>query len=72
MATTALAPPVSEPDPSAMLCSGSQVGPCARCGRPPHKYGQYGLPLCKWCFEPAREGWGNTVRFKDTRPGTST
>ncbi|GGW77866.1 hypothetical protein [Streptomyces galilaeus] len=38
-------PPVNEPDPSALVCLGSQVGPCAKCQRKTHKYGRGGSPL---------------------------
>lgn len=47
-------PPVTEPDPSALICSGDLVGPCSGCQRKTHKYGRGGSPLSLgvvwvWC-----------------------
>ncbi|MDC0771732.1 hypothetical protein [Streptomyces sp. HD] len=39
-------PPLSEPDPSALICPGDQVGLCAGCQRKTHRYGSGGSPLC--------------------------
>jgi hypothetical protein len=30
-------PPPTEPDASARICPGDQIGPCAACHRPTHK-----------------------------------
>ncbi|MFD5268856.1 hypothetical protein [Streptomyces sp. NPDC058335] len=60
-------PPVNEPDPSALVCLGSQVGPCAMCQRKTHKYGRGGSPLCQWCMAPFMQAWGTTVRHTSTR-----
>lgn len=30
----------------APICPPAQVGPCARCGQPTHRYGPGGGPLC--------------------------
>ncbi|MET9078607.1 hypothetical protein ABZX95_42275 [Streptomyces sp. NPDC004232] len=60
-------PPVAEPDPSALVCPGNLVGPCATCQRKTHKYGHGGAPLCQWCAAPVMEGWGRHVRFTSTR-----
>ncbi|MFD9466693.1 hypothetical protein [Streptomyces sp. NPDC060027] len=64
---TTAPPPISEPDPSALVCPGDKVGPCGNCQRKTHKYGHGGSPLCRWCMAPVREGWGPAVRFKNTR-----
>ncbi|WP_405606484.1 hypothetical protein [Streptomyces sp. NBC_00076] len=61
------APPVSEPDPSALTCPGDRVGLCARCQRKTHKYGSGGSPLCQWCMAPVLEQWGTAVRYVSTR-----
>ncbi len=52
--TTTPPPPVSEPDPSALVCSGDRVGLCAGCQRKTHRYGSGGEPLSLgvdrlWC-----------------------
>ncbi|MFI5998534.1 hypothetical protein ACIBAC_42700 [Streptomyces sp. NPDC051362] len=60
-------PPISEPDPSALVCPGDKVGPCGTCQRKTHKYGHGGSPLCQWCMAPVQEAWGPAVRFKNTR-----
>ncbi|MEU6258627.1 hypothetical protein [Streptomyces sp. NPDC047043] len=60
-------PPITEPDPSALVCSGNQVGPCATCQRKTHKYGSGGSPLCQWCMAAVTEKWGPTVRHTSTR-----
>ncbi|MCG0068174.1 hypothetical protein L0F81_33755 [Streptomyces tricolor] len=67
MPTATTPSPVTEPDPSALVCPGEHVGPCATCQRKTHKYGRGGLPLCGWCFGRARERWGTGVRFAGTR-----
>ncbi|MFJ6393961.1 hypothetical protein ACIQJT_41020 [Streptomyces sp. NPDC091972] len=61
-------PPITEPDPSALICPGDKIGPCAACQRKTHKYGSGGIPLCQWCMEAAKTAWGSTVRFVSTRP----
>ncbi|MFD5407530.1 hypothetical protein [Streptomyces griseorubiginosus] len=61
-------PPITEPDPSALVCSGDKVGLCAECQRKTHRYGSGGSPLCQWCMESVQAGWGSTVRFINTRP----
>ncbi|MFE0508586.1 hypothetical protein [Streptomyces sp. NPDC058964] len=61
------APPLAEPDPSALTCPGDLVGPCAACQRKTHKYGRGGSPLCQWCMTAAMERWGTTVRYTSTR-----
>jgi hypothetical protein len=60
-------PPVTEPDTSALICPGDQVGPCASCQRKTHKYGRGGRPLCQWCMAPAMEKWDPIVRYVNTR-----
>ncbi|MEU0414779.1 hypothetical protein ABZ307_44425 [Streptomyces griseorubiginosus] len=60
-------PPITEPDPSALVCSGDKVGPCTGCQRKTHRYGTGGGPLCQWCRQPVRAGWGPNVRFASTR-----
>jgi len=61
-------PPISEPDPSALVCPGDKVGPCAICQRKTHKYGSGGSPLCQWCMAPVQQQWGPGVRHTSTRP----
>ncbi|MET9913404.1 hypothetical protein ABZZ74_42725 [Streptomyces sp. NPDC006476] len=61
-------PPISEPDPSALVCPGDKVGPCATCQRKTHKYGSGGSPLCQWCAAPVLEKWRPGVRHTSTRP----
>jgi hypothetical protein len=61
-------PPLSEPDPSALICPDDRVGHCAGCQRKTHRYGSGGSPLCQWCMQPVRAGWGPSVRFVSTRP----
>jgi predicted amidophosphoribosyltransferase len=60
-------PPVSEPDASALVCSGDRVGLCAACQRKTHRYGSGGSPLCQWCMAPVQEKWGPSVRYISTR-----
>ncbi|TQJ38011.1 hypothetical protein [Streptomyces sp. SLBN-115] len=67
MSTLPPPPPIADPDPSAFVCLGSQVGPCATCQRKTHKYGHGGSPLCQWCMAPVLERWGPTVRHTSTR-----
>jgi hypothetical protein len=38
-------PPITEPDPSALICPGDKVGPCTGCQRKTHRYGLGGSPL---------------------------
>jgi hypothetical protein len=57
--------PITEPDPSALVCSGNQVGPCATCQRKTHKYGSGGSPLCQWCMA-AVTAKGAPVRHTST------
>ncbi|MEU0853099.1 hypothetical protein ABZ387_34940 [Streptomyces flaveolus] len=46
---TAPVPPPTEPDASARICPGDQIGPCVACRRPP-KYGRGARsPLCEYC-----------------------
>ncbi|MFF0097663.1 hypothetical protein ACFYSF_48420 [Streptomyces canus] len=61
-------PPLSEPDPSALICPGDRVGHCAGCQRKTHRYGSGGSPLCQWCMQPVKANWGPSVRFASTRP----
>ncbi|MEU9405495.1 hypothetical protein AB0E08_07310 [Streptomyces sp. NPDC048281] len=61
-------PPISEPDPSALICPGDRVGLCAGCQRRTHRYGSGGSSLCQWCMDPVQERWGPGVRFVSTRP----
>jgi predicted Fe-S protein YdhL (DUF1289 family) len=60
-------PPVTEPDPSVLVCSGDKIGPCAGCKRKTHRYGAGGSPLCQWCMALAQEKWGPGVRYNNTR-----
>ena len=60
-------PPVSEPDPSALVCSGGQVGQCAGCQRKTHRYGAGGEPLCHWCMATVKDQWDSRVRYTTTR-----
>lgn len=55
-------PPLADPDPSAFVCLGSQIGPCAVCQRTTHTYGHGGSPLCQWCMAPVLEGRGPAAR----------
>jgi hypothetical protein len=59
-------PPVSDPDPSALACSGDLVGPCAVCRRKTQRYGRGGNPLCHWCAAPVLARWGPNVRHAGT------
>lgn len=52
--TVTPAPPVTDPDPSALTCPGSAVGPCTTCQRQTHRYGSGGSPLCQWCMAPVQ------------------
>lgn len=65
---TAAPPPISEPDPSALVCPGDRVGLCAGCQRKTHRYGGGGSPLCQWCMAPVLERWGRSVRYVSARP----
>jgi hypothetical protein len=38
------------PKPPAPVCPPAQVGPCAGCGHPTHRYGLGGCPLCVVCL----------------------
>ncbi|MBK3625402.1 hypothetical protein JHN59_11180 [Streptomyces sp. MBT49] len=60
-------PPITEPDPSAPTCLGSQADPCAACRRTTHKYGHGGMPPCPWCAAPVLHGWAPTAGFTSTR-----
>ncbi|MCX5328985.1 MULTISPECIES: hypothetical protein [unclassified Streptomyces] len=64
--TTTPPPPASEPDPSALVCTGDRVGLCAGCHRKTHRYGSGGQPLCQWCMATA-EQWDSRVRYTSTR-----
>jgi hypothetical protein len=60
---TAPVPPPTEPDASARICPGDQIGPCAACRRPTHKYGRGARsPLCEYCDAKAVERWGRKLR----------
>ncbi|MEU6349688.1 hypothetical protein ABZ896_10215 [Streptomyces sp. NPDC047072] len=61
-------PPITEPDPSARVCSSDKAGPCTGCRRTTHRYANGGSPLCQWCMEPVQARWGSSVRFVNTRP----
>ncbi|NNN34421.1 hypothetical protein HLK59_29490 [Streptomyces sp. S3(2020)] len=65
---TTTPPPVSEPDPSALVYSGNHVGLCAGCQRKTHRYGNGGSPLCSWCMADAKAQWDARVRYTNTRP----
>ncbi|MFC8350940.1 hypothetical protein [Streptomyces sp. NPDC057280] len=67
MTTPTSPPPISEPDPSALVCSGSDVGSCAGCQRKTHRFGNGGFPLCQWCAEPVMAAWSSNVRHTNTR-----
>ncbi|REE63987.1 hypothetical protein BX257_6650 [Streptomyces sp. 3212.3] len=58
--TTPVAP-ISEPDPSALVCPGDHVSSCSTCQRKTHRYGYGGNPLCSYCFEAQRLKWGSNV-----------
>ncbi|MFJ8547147.1 hypothetical protein ACIRFH_35305 [Streptomyces sp. NPDC093586] len=46
-----------------LICLGDQIGPCAACHRPTHKYGRGARsPLCEYCDAKAVERWGRTLR----------
>ncbi|MEU5757025.1 hypothetical protein [Streptomyces sp. NPDC047829] len=67
---TAPVPPVTEPDTSARTCPGDQIGPCAACRRPTHKYGTGARsPLCEYCDAKAAERWGRKLRADGPAPG---
>ncbi|MCC8455408.1 zinc finger domain-containing protein (plasmid) [Streptomyces sp. IPPR8] len=60
---TAPVPPTSEPDTSARICRGDQIGPCSSCRRPTHKYGSGARsPLCEYCDAKAVQRWGRKLR----------
>lgn len=59
-------PPVTEPDPSAVLAPGL-VGPCAGCQRSTHRYGAGGRPLCQWCMDPVEARYGSHLRYVSSR-----
>ncbi|MET8820522.1 zinc finger domain-containing protein [Streptomyces rochei] len=60
---TAPVPPTSEPDTSARICRGDQIGPCSSCRRPTHKYGSGARsPLCEFCDAKAVQRWGRKLR----------
>ncbi|MFI6661219.1 hypothetical protein ACIBL8_37435 [Streptomyces sp. NPDC050523] len=64
---TTAPPPATEPDPSALVCSGDKVGPRTVCQRKNHKYGSGGSPLCQWCMAAVEEKWGPAMRHTSTR-----
>ncbi|MBZ3904401.1 hypothetical protein [Streptomyces griseiscabiei] len=66
--TTITVSPITEPDPSALVCPGDRVGLCSGCQRKTHKYGAGGAPLCQWCLSPVQDTWGAAVRYVNTRP----
>ncbi|MFF8910526.1 hypothetical protein [Streptomyces olivaceoviridis] len=41
--------PSARPAPPLPECPPSQVGPCANCQQPTHRYGHGGNPLCVVC-----------------------
>jgi hypothetical protein len=46
-----------------LICPGDQIGPCAACHRPTHKYGRGARsPLCEYCDAKAVERWGRKLR----------
>ncbi|RSO40603.1 hypothetical protein DMH15_14685 [Streptomyces sp. WAC 06725] len=50
------------PRPSAALtCRSDQVGRCARCQQPCHRYGYGGNPLCVRCLAPVRATHGKPM-----------
>ncbi|MEU3640953.1 hypothetical protein AB0H23_32610 [Streptomyces albogriseolus] len=56
-------PPVTEPDKSTQSCPSDQIGPCAMCQRPTHKYGHGARsPLCEYCDKVAVQKWGRPLR----------
>jgi hypothetical protein len=60
---TTPAPPITEPDLSARTCPSDEVGPCATCHRPTHKYGRGARsPLCDHCDAAATQKWGRQLR----------
>lgn len=61
------APPISEPDPSALTCPSDQVGLCAGCQRKTHRFAGGGCPLCQWCMAPVMEQRGPSVHYVSTR-----
>ena len=61
-------PPITEPDPSTLVCPGDKVGPYTVCQRKTHRYGTGGSPLCQWCMEPAKADWGPAAAFVSIRP----
>ncbi|TRO56269.1 hypothetical protein E4K73_47275 [Streptomyces sp. IB201691-2A2] len=66
MTSSALPPPISEPDPSTFTCSSSMVGPCSGCQRSTHRYGSGGLPLCRSgcnCACPLRADPGGALQI---------
>ncbi|MDH6546057.1 hypothetical protein [Streptomyces sp. SAI-041] len=60
-------PPITEPDPAALICPGDKVGPCAVCQRKIHNYRSGGSPLCQRCIAPVQEKWGPGVRHTSAR-----
>lgn len=64
---TTPAPPITEPEPSAITCPGSNVGRCARCQRQTWRYGSGGLPLCSGRFDEQKAKSGPGVRHTSTR-----
>jgi hypothetical protein len=47
---------IDRPVPPAPECSPSQVGPCAVCQHPTHRYGHGGNPLCVLCRAEVEAG----------------
>lgn len=43
-------PPPQRNAAVALACPSDQVGSCARCYQPCHRYGYGGNPLCRACF----------------------
>ncbi|MFI6771154.1 hypothetical protein [Streptomyces sp. NPDC050355] len=45
-----------------LLCPSDQVGRCARCQQPCHRYGAGANPLCTVCLAKVREGQQKPAR----------
>ncbi|MET8585723.1 hypothetical protein ABZX39_33370 [Streptomyces collinus] len=42
--------PSVRPAPPLPTCAPAQIGPCAHCRQPTHRYGHGGNPLCPVCL----------------------
>jgi hypothetical protein len=47
---------MTTPVPPVPVCAPAQVGPCAGCGHPTHRYGLGGCPLCVLCLAKVEAG----------------